>query len=197
MSTNLDLHSTSFSKRFILKQLLVNFTKSQPSQNNVGLIEWKNSILKSTDLNVNGTTTVYALTTLTNFQAEINNTILQRTLDVSQNINMVNFTLNSVILGIKVETSNQFIPIENAVIKGNQSVLGLTNNLGIFTDRMTPGSYDLAIYYGSFSYNLSIQIFENQMHTIELPIYSNLTIAIQSNDLSPAEYISVNLYSSN
>ena len=83
----------------------------------------------------------------------------------------------------------------NALIYANQTLLGVTNSDGQYSTMIKPGSYSIVVFYSNFNYNSSIEIFENQNHTIIMPIYSNITIVVLNNDLSAAEFIPVKLYS--
>ena len=191
----MNLLSSSISKTIFLRNLTLQLTNSKQLYSAVGRVQWNDGIMFSTVILVNGSDSVYASLTTTIFTANINNETFQRTLDLRQKINAVNFTNQFVLLTLKLVTSQNSLPIQNVIIKNNQQILGLTNSNGTFSKEIKPGSYSLSFYYAIFQANLPIDIYENQNHVITLSIYSNITISVNNQDTSPAEGITVSLYS--
>ena len=195
LTSILNLQSTSIYKTIVLKKITIDFGNNSLNQTLSGTIQWQDNSFTSTALNINGSTTMYSSTSKTEFKAIIGPNIFQRSLDMSQNIEIVNFTLHSIKLTYQVITSLNHIPVANALLYANQTLLGITDADGQYSTMIRPGSYSITIFYSNFSYISSIEIFENQNLTISMPIYSNITIVVLNNDLSAAEYISVKLYS--
>ena len=195
LTSDLNLQISSFSETIFLRKLIIQFVNNQ-STSTPGNVQWNDGSLYSTILLTNGSSSIYAPLSNTIFKANFNNKIMQRTLDISKNINAVNFTNQLVFLNLKIISSDNKMPISNAIIKSDQTIIGESESNGTFNQKITPGPHLIVVYYSIFQANLSIQIFENQFYEINLPVYSNITVTILNQDSSPAEGISVSLYSS-
>lgn len=193
LSSTISIGSSSFNKRISLIQIIVGFNGNKTNNSNPvsGTLSWHDDFLASTMVNVTSSRQIYVSQDNTDFQAEINNTLLKQTLQIYQANTLVNFTLLPSTLAIKVISELNHLPISNVQIKIGKSSLGFTNKDGILSVILDPGSYTLQIVYNSFTANLSVQLFENQFQTVNLPISSNISILIQNSDNSPVDNVPV------
>jgi hypothetical protein len=106
---------------------------------------------------------------------------------------VVNFTSVPKIITLRILSTINNVPIESAIIKNNELTLGLTNKTGLFSKTVNPDKYSLTIFYKSFTKTIEIELFEDQIIEIYLPVTSNITIIVVNTENYPMEYISTSL----
>ena len=197
LTSSIHIGSSSLTKKFTIIPVIIKFTNSNNGliSNLTGLLEWNNDFFTSTPLNINGTKEILISQAETTFNAIINNNHFERTIDVFQNNLLVNFTTQPKLLTLKIYSEQNKLPVENAAIKIDQKITGLSDIGGIFSKLFNPGSYNLLISFKSFQQAITIDIFENQTQIIYLPITTTINVVLLNSDNSPAEYIPVSLSS--
>ena len=192
-SSTINLTSSSFTKRISLLKVIIDFNNNnQTSYTSVtGTLSWKDDFLISSAISITNTMEMYVPQDATNFKAIINNTTLMRTFQVYQSNSLINFTTAPCRLELQAFSELNNLPVPNARIQNGQNTLGFTNAIGDWFAMVQPGTYDLVVTYQSVSTNLSITIFENQVHTITLPVNSNISVQVLGSDNSPTESVSI------
>jgi hypothetical protein len=193
LTSIIDLRTSSFEKTVILKKTQVQFTNEDDPIHYNGFILWNDSFLVSSNLFINKSASIFVSNSKTNFKAVINNLELKRVLDYSYNNYVVNFTSVPKIITLRILSTINNVPIESAIIKNNELTLGLTNKTGLFSKTVNPDKYSLTIFYKSFTKTIEIELFEDQIIEIYLPVTSNITIIVVNTENYPMEYISTSL----